>query len=94
MRVRPVRVERQLAHLLERRLADLLAVRVAEVDGEKPRKRVEVSAAVRILQVAPLAAHDDRHVAFAVAAHASEVHPEVVLGELLQAHATLRSLRV
>src|SRR5438067_1121943 len=42
MRVRPVRVERQLAHLLERGLADLLAVAVADVDGEEARERVEV----------------------------------------------------
>ena len=38
VRVRPVRVEGQLAHLLERRLADLLAEAVAEVDREEARR--------------------------------------------------------
>ncbi len=62
VRVRPVRVERQLAHLLERRLADLLAERVADVDGEEAGERVEVALAVHVLEVAPVAADDDRHV--------------------------------
>jgi hypothetical protein len=99
MRVRPVRVEGQLAHLLERRLADLLAERVADVDGEQARERVEVPLAVRILEVAALAADDDRHVLVGVAAHPREVHPEVILCDALKidrggAHAVLRSLRV
>ena len=81
MRVRPVRVEGQLAHLRERGLADLLAERVADVDREEPGERVEVPLAVRILEVAPLAADDHRHVLVAVAAHAREVHPQVVLRE-------------
>ena len=55
MRVRPVGVERQLAHLLERRLADLLAVAVADVDREQSGERVEVALAVRIPEVAPVA---------------------------------------
>ena len=83
VRVRPVRVERQLAHLLERRLADLLAEAVADVDGEETGERVEVALAVGVLEVAPVAAHDHGDVAVAVPAHAGEVHPEVVLGELL-----------
>jgi hypothetical protein len=37
MGVRPVRVEGQLAHLLVRGLTDLVAVRVADVDGEQAR---------------------------------------------------------
>ena len=48
MRVRPVGVERQLAHLLERRLPDLLAVAVADVDREQPGQRVEIALAVRV----------------------------------------------
>jgi hypothetical protein len=60
VRVRPVRVERQLAHLLERRLAHLLAEAVAEVDREEPGERVEVALAVRVLEVAAVAADDDR----------------------------------
>ena len=99
MRVRPVGVERQLAHLLERRLADLLAERVADVDGEQARERVEVPLAVRVLEVAAVAADDDRHVLVGVAAHPREVHPEVILCDTLEidrggAHAVLRSLRV
>ena len=46
MRVRPVRVEGQLAHLLERRLPHLLAVGVADLHREEPGERVEVALAV------------------------------------------------
>ncbi len=98
--VRPVRVEGQLAHLRERRLADLLAVAVADVDREQPGQRVEVPLPVRVLQVAAVAPHDDGHVvAGAVAPHAGEVHPQVVSRELLQVgacgrHAGRRSLLV
>src|SRR5262249_12321654 len=58
--VRPVRVEGQLAHLLERRLADLLPEAVAEVDGEEAGERIEVSLPVDVLEVTAVAAHDDR----------------------------------
>src|SRR6185503_9193379 len=80
----PVRVERQLAHLLERRLPDLLAEAVADVHREETGERVEVALAVGVLEVAAVAAYDHRDLAVAVAAHAREVHPQVVLGELLQ----------
>ena len=75
VRIRPVRVERQLAHLSERRLADLLAVGVTDVDGEEAGERVEVPLAVVVPQVAVLAAHDDRRL---VAVHTREVQPEMV----------------
>ena len=85
VRVGPVRVERELAHLGRRRLADLLAVRVADLDREQARERVEVALPVDVLEVAALSAHDDRHVvAFGVRAHAREVEPEVVPRGLLQ----------
>src|SRR5688572_28768329 len=84
MGVRPVRVERQLAHLLERRLPDLLAEAVAEVDREQAGERVEVALPVRILEVAAVPPNDDRHLGFPVAAHAREVQPEVVAGGLLE----------
>ena len=84
MRVRPVRVEGQLAHLLERRLPDLLAEAVADVDREQAGERVEVALPVRVLEVAAVAADDDRHLGVAVAAHAGEVQPEVVAGGLLE----------
>ena len=84
VRVRPVRVEGQLAHLLEGGLADLLAEAVAEVDGEETRERVEVAVALRVLEVAAVAADDDRHVRLLVAAHAGEVQPEMVARCLLE----------
>ena len=84
MGVRPVRVERQLAHLLERRLADLVAERVADVDREQAGERVDVPPTVRVLEMAAVAAHDDRDVLDAEPAHAGEVHPEVLLGGALQ----------
>src|SRR3954470_18684009 len=58
MRVRPVRVEGQLAHLLERGLAHLVPVRVADLDREEAGQRVEVALAVVVVQVAALAADD------------------------------------
>ena len=84
MRVGPVRVEGQLAHLRRRGLADLLAVRVADLHREQARQRVEIALAVRVLEVAALTADDDRHLGVAVAAHAREVQPEVVPRGLLQ----------
>ena len=67
MRIGPVRIERQLAHLLERR--------VAEVDREEPRERVEIALAVDVLEVAAVAAHDDRRL---LRGHVREVEPEVL----------------
>ena len=84
VRVRPVRVEGQLAHLLVRRLADLVSERVADVDREEPGERVEVAPPVRVLEVAAVAADDDRDVLRRELAHAGEVHPEVLLGGLLE----------
>ena len=83
MRVGPVRVEGQLAHLLERRLADLLAVGVADLDGEEACERVEVALAVRVFEVAAVASDDHRDFPVAVAAHAREMQPEVVARSLL-----------
>src|SRR4051794_20631671 len=82
MRITPVGVERQLAHLRGRRLADLLAVAVTDVDGEQSREGVEVALPFRVLEVAPVAADDDRH--FAVPAHSCEVQPEVFARSTLQ----------
>jgi hypothetical protein len=69
VRVAPVRVEGQLAHLRRRRLAHLLAEPVADLDGEEAGQRIEVALAVRVLQVAAVAAHDDRHLGVAISAH-------------------------
>ena len=84
VRVRPVGVERQLLHLLVRGSADLVAVRVAELNREQARERVQVALAVRVLEVAALAADDDRHLGVPVAAHAGEVEPQVVARLLLE----------
>ena len=84
VRERPVRVVRQLAHLLERGLAELLAVRVADLHGEQPAEHVEVALAVRVEEVRALAALDDRDLLVAVAAHRGEVQPEVILRLALQ----------
>ena len=54
VRKRPVRVARQLAHLLERRLAELLAVRVPDLHGEEPAEHVEIALAVRVEEVRAL----------------------------------------
>src|SRR3954464_2707584 len=89
MRITPVGVERQLAHLRGRRLADLLAVAVADVDGEQSREGVEVALPFRVLEVAPVPADDDRHLA--VPAHASEVQPEVFARSALQIQRLRRS---
>jgi hypothetical protein len=94
MRIRPVRVERQLAHLLERGLPHLLAVRVAHLHREETGECVEIALPVRVLEVAALAAHDDRRL---VAAHAREVEPQMVargLLELVDAHARGRCAHV
>ena len=50
-----------------RGLADLVAEAVADVDGEEPGERVEVALAVDVLEVAAVAAHDDRDVLAVVA---------------------------
>ena len=92
VRVRPVDVERQLAHLRRGRLADLLAEAVADVDAEQAGERVEVALAVHVLEVAAVAADDHRHVAVGVAAHAGEVQPEMVARrplQLLRCHPSL-----
>src|SRR5205085_6783828 len=79
--VRPVRVEGQLPHLLVRGLADLVAVRVADLHGKEAREGVEVALAVDVLEVAALAAHDDRRL---VTVHTREVKPEMLARGLLQ----------
>ena len=66
------------------RLAPLVAERVADVHREEPGERVEVALPVRVLEVAAVAADDDRDVGDLVATHAGEVHPEVLLGRFLE----------
>src|SRR5438067_7242185 len=47
----PVRVERQLAHLRGRRLADLVAEPVADVDREQAGQRVQLDALAGLFSV-------------------------------------------
>ena len=77
MGVGPVRVIGQLAHLRGGRLAHLLTEAVADVDGEEAGQRVEVPAPVDVLEVAAVAADDDRQLAVVVAAHRGEVQPQM-----------------
>src|ERR671935_248574 len=84
MRVRPVGIERQLAHLRRRGFAYLVAVRVADLHREQPSEGVEIPLAVQIFEVAALPAHDDRDVAVAVVAHTCEVQPEVLASRALR----------
>ena len=81
--VAPVGVEAELLGLLGRGLAELGAA-VAGVYAEERGEPVEVALAVLVVDVAALAAHEDRHLVVRVGAHAREVHPEVALGQLLE----------
>ena len=93
MRVAPVGDEVELADLALHRLADLGAA-VAGVAAEEAREAVEVAVAVLVVDVGALAAGDDRdRVLGVVAAHAREVHPQVLAGELLEVGAGLGGAR-
>ena len=83
VRVAPVGVEAELAGLPRRRVGDLGAA-VADVDAVQGGESVQVALAVLVIHVAPLAAHDHRHLGVRVGAHAREVHPQVALGVALQ----------
>ena len=83
--VAPQRVEVELLDLARRRLPQLGAA-VAGVDAEEAGEAVEVAVAVLVVDVAALAADDDRDLVVGpVGAHAREVHPEMALGQLLKA---------
>src|SRR6185312_6536317 len=84
MGVVPVGVERQLGHLLGRRLAQLRPEAVADLRAEEARERVEVLLAVRVIDRAMLAAGDHRHLARLEGRVAGEVHQEVAFGERLK----------
>ena len=81
--VAPVDVETELARLLGSRLAQFGAP-VAGIHAEQRRKAVEVALAVLVVDVAPFAAHDDRHLVVGVGAHPREVHPQMPLGLCLE----------
>ena len=84
VRVAPDREEVELGDLPRRGLAQLRPP-VAGVDAEQRREAVQVALAVLVPHVRPLAPDDDRHLAVVVGAVAREVHPQMPLGELLEA---------
>ena len=84
VRVAPVRVEGQLAHLRGGRFPHLLPVPIADLDGEETGESVEVALPLGVLEVAPVAAHDDREIVLLVAAHACEVQPQMLARGALQ----------
>ena len=81
MGVGPEREVVQLGHLLVGSVRELLAT-VPHVAEEEARQTVEVAPAVRIEDVAALAAHDHRHLG--ARAQLREVHPEVLARQLLE----------
>ena len=83
VRVRPQREERELFGLLRSSLSKPLAA-VARVDDEQAGEAVEVALAAVIPDVVAFAAHDDGHPGGVQYRLAGEVHPQVVLGLLLQ----------
>src|SRR3954451_19714559 len=84
MRVAPERVEVEFFHLPGRRLAELGAA-VAGVDAEEAGEAVQVAVAVIVVDVAAVAANDDRDLPLVVVgAHPREVQPEVALRQFLQ----------
>src|ERR671914_667698 len=84
VRVAPVREEAELARLVGAGLGDLGAA-VADVHAVQGAEPVEVAAAVLVVDVAAVAAHDDRDLVLRVErAHAGEVQPHVLARQLLQ----------
>ena len=83
VRVGPVREEAELLRLVGARLGDVGAA-VADVHAEQRGEPVEVALAVLVVDVAPLAADDDRDLALVVDPVGGEVHPQVPLRELLK----------
>jgi hypothetical protein len=77
---RPVDRERQLAHLRRRGLTHLGAEAVAGVAAEEAGESIEVALAVRVLEVATLAADDHLQPSRVEVAHRGEVEPQVTKG--------------
>jgi hypothetical protein len=74
-------------------LADRLAVGVAEVDAVEAGEAVDVAAALDVVDVAALAALDDRQaVPFHVGGHVGEVEHQMLPGERAQSAGHMPSL--
>ena len=81
----PVRVERQLGHLLRGRLAQLRAEAVADLGAEEPGEPVEVLLAVRVVEPSsPRRGEMTGTSSVSYAALAREVHQEMALRERLE----------
>jgi hypothetical protein len=83
VRVGPVGDEPELLGLVGSGLGDVAAT-VPDVDAEQRREAVQVALAVFVVDVAPLAADDDRYVGVLVGGQPREVHPQVAPGQLLE----------
>jgi hypothetical protein len=83
MRVRPDREEREFLRLPGCHLGEATAP-VPGVHDEEAGEPVDVLLALRVPDVVALAAGDDRHAGLLQRRLPGEVHPEVVLGLLLQ----------
>ncbi|CUR59731.1 hypothetical protein NOCA2670019 [metagenome] len=81
--VGPERVEGHRGGLLGGGLRELGAA-VAQLVDEQPTETVQVALAVGVVDVGTLTADDDRHIRGVVGRVAGEVHPQVILGGLLQ----------
>ena len=90
MRVRPIRIERQLPHLRKRRPADLLPKAVTEVDRKQSRQRVEITPAIHVLEITAVAAHNDRRL---LTMHIREVEPEMIVRQTAELLGGRRALR-
>jgi hypothetical protein len=83
MGIAPGGEERELPRLLGGSIGQLGAA-MAAVHAEQRRQPVEIAFGVLVVDIAAVAAHDDRDLTRGVAAHAREVHPQMAPGEPLQ----------
>src|SRR5512144_2125952 len=84
MGIAPHRDEVELTNLGGHRVAQLTAS-VTRIDAEERRKAVQISVAVVVPDVAPLAADDDRHLVLgAERPHPREMHPQMALSLILE----------
>ena len=84
MRVGPVGVIRELHRLLEHRRTDLLAVRVADLDGKQPTQEIHVAIAVRVLEENIVSSDHHRVLIRIEPCHLREVKPQVLHRHFLQ----------
>ncbi len=83
MGIGPVREEAELLGLIRPGLRDVCTT-MADVHAEKCREAVQVALALLVVDVATVAAHDDRDISLLISAHAAEVEPQVPPGQALE----------